>query len=61
MNLLDLENDQSIIIEKIKYRILNKVKFSEKSSYWIEYKLQNIENSEMFYLNVEISRKSNIL
>lgn len=60
MNLLDLEYDQNILIEKGEYRILNKVKFSEKSSYWIEYKLRN-ENSEIFYLNIEISRRSDIL
>lgn len=58
MELLELKQDQYIIIEKEKYRILNKVKFIEKSSYWIEYKLQKIDSAEMYYLNVEISGKA---
>lgn len=53
MNLLELKEDQYIIIEKEKYRVLNKVTFTEKSSYWIEYKLKNTENNQMYYLNVE--------
>lgn len=58
MELLELEQDQYLIIEKEKYKVLNKVKFIEKSSYWIEYKLQKIDNAEMCYLNVEISGKA---
>lgn len=58
MELLELKQDQYIIIEKEKYRILNKVKFVEKSSYWIEYKLQKIDSIETYYLNVEISGKA---
>ena len=57
MDLLNLKQDQYIIIEQEKYRILNKVKFVEKSSYWIEYKIRNIDTNEMFYLNVELSLK----
>ncbi len=57
MQILDLKEDQYIIIEKIKYRVLNKVKFTEKSSYWIEYKIRNIENNDIYYLNVELSSK----
>ena len=57
MQILDLKEDQYIIIEKIKYRVLNKVKFAEKSSYWIEYKIRNIENNDIYYLNVELSSK----
>ncbi len=58
MNLLELEINQHIKIENIEYKIINKVKFNEKASYWIEYKLQNIQDSQMYYLNVEISSKS---
>lgn len=58
MELLELEQDQYLIIEKVKYKVLNKVKFIEKSSYWIEYKLQKIDNAEKYYLNVEISGKA---
>ena len=58
MNLLELEINQHIKIENEEYKILNKVKFKEKASYWIEYKLQNIQNSQMYYLNVEISSKA---
>ena len=58
MNLLELEINQHIKIEDEEYKILNKVKFVEKASYWIEYKLQNIQNSQMYYLNVEISSKT---
>ena len=57
MEILDLKEDQYIIIEKTKYRVLNKVKFTEKSSYWIEYKIRNTEDNEMYYLNVELSSK----
>lgn len=58
MDLLNLKQNQIIVIDKVKYKILNKVKFIEKSSYWIEYKLQNIENNELYYLNVELSSKA---
>ena len=58
MQILDLKEDQYIIIEKVKYRVLNKVKFVEKSSYWIEYKIRNVENNEIYYLNVELSSKA---
>ena len=57
MEILDLKEDQYIIIEKTKYRVLNKVKFTEKSSYWIEYKIRNTEDNEIYYLNVELSSK----
>src|SRR5574344_1557950 len=55
MDLLNLEESQCLIIEKQKYKIINKVKFTEKSSYWMEYKLRNLENNQMYYLNVELS------
>ena len=58
MNLLELAINQHIKIENVEYKIINKVKFNEKASYWIEYKLQNIQNSQMYYLNVEISSKA---
>jgi len=58
MNLLELEINQHIKVENEEYKILNKVKFTEKASYWIEYKLKNVQNSQMYYLNVEISSKA---
>ncbi len=58
MDLLNLKQDQIIVIDKEKYKILNQVKFIEKSSYWLEYKLQNIEDNELYYLNVELSTKA---
>lgn len=57
MDLINLKESQYILIGKIKYKILNGVKYKEKSSYWMEYKLQNIETSQMYYLNVELSNK----
>lgn len=59
-DIFSLEQDQFIIIEKIKYKILNKVKFSEKSSYWIEYKMQKVDDNYIYYLNVELSSKITI-
>lgn len=55
MNLFEVEENKYIVIEKEKYEVLNKVKFIEKSSYWFEYKLRNIDNSKIYYLNVELS------
>ena len=57
MDLINLKESQYILIDKIKYKILNGVKYKEKSSYWMEYKLQNLETSKMYYLNVELSNK----
>ena len=59
-DIFSLKQDQFIIIEKIKYKILNKVKFSEKSSYWIEYKMQKVDDNYIYYLNVELSSKITI-
>lgn len=59
-DIFSLEQDQFIIIEKIKYKILNKVKFTEKSSYWIEYKMQKVDDNYIYYLNVELSSKITI-
>ena len=58
MDLINLKESQYILIDKIKYKILNGVKYKEKSSYWMEYKLQNTESSKMYYLNVELSNKA---
>lgn len=58
MDLINLKESQYILIDKIKYKILNGVKYKEKSSYWMEYKLQNTENSKIYYLNVELSNKA---
>ena len=57
MDLINLKESQYILIDKIKYKILNGVKYKEKSSYWMEYKLQNTESSKIYYLNVELSNK----
>lgn len=57
MDLINLKEGQYILIDKLKYKILNGIKYKEKSSYWMEYKLQNIETGEMYYLNVELSNK----
>ena len=57
MDLINLKEGQYILIDKIRYKILNGVKYKEKSSYWMEYKLQNLETSKMYYLNVELSNK----
>lgn len=58
MDLINLKESQYILIDKIKYKILNGVKYKEKSSYWMEYKLQNTESSKIYYLNVELSNKA---
>lgn len=58
MSLLELKERQEIIIEKIKYEVLNMTKFREKSSYWIEYKIRRIEDNKIYYLNVELSSKA---
>lgn len=58
MDLINLKESQYILIDKIKYKILNGVKYKEKSSYWMEYKLQNTENSKIYYLNIELSNKA---
>ena len=58
MDLLNLEQDNIIKIEKKKYKVLSRIKFVEKSSYWLEYKLQNVEDMQEYYLNVEISSKA---
>ena len=58
MDLLNLEENQQITIEKEKYKILNRIEYTEKSSYWVEYKLQNIQTSKYYYLNVELSSEA---
>lgn len=58
IKLLDLEQDNIIKIEKNEYKVLSRIKFVEKASYWFEYKLQNIENLQEYYLNVEILSKA---
>lgn len=58
MSLLELKEGQELLIEKVKYEVLNMTKFREKSSYWIEYKLRQLENNKMFYLNIEVSSKA---
>ena len=58
MSLLELNDRQEILIEKVKYEILNMTKFREKSSYWVEYKIRRLEDNKMFYLNVELCSKA---
>ena len=58
MDLLNLEENQQITIEKEKNKILNRIEYTEKSSYWVEYKLQNIQTSKYYYLNVELSSEA---
>lgn len=58
MSLLELQEKQVITIENQKYEVLNMIKFREKSSYWIEYKLQNLYSAKIFYLNVEVQSKA---
>ena len=58
MSLLELKDRQEILIEKVKYEILNMTKFREKSSYWVEYKIRRLEDNKMFYLNVELCSKA---
>ncbi len=58
MSLLELKERQEILIENKKYEVLNMTKFREKSSYWLEYKLRNLEDGKMYYLNVELSSKA---
>lgn len=57
-SLLEIKDRQEILIEKVKYEVLNMTKFREKSSYWIEYKIRRLEDNKMFYLNVELSSKA---
>lgn len=58
MDVLSLKESQIIRIEGNRYKVLNMTKFVEKSSYWIEYKLQNMESFKCYYLNVELSQKA---
>ncbi|MBQ3409388.1 MAG: DUF4178 domain-containing protein [Clostridia bacterium] len=53
-----MKESQIIRIEGNRYKVLNMTKFVEKSSYWIEYKLQNMESFKCYYLNVELSQKA---
>ena len=50
MNLSEIRYGQEILIEKVKYEVLNMTKFKEKSSYWLEYKLRRLEDNKIFYL-----------
>ncbi len=59
MDLLNLNENQIITIEKENYEVLNKVKFIEKGGYWIEYKIKN-QVGEIFYLNVETNLKCSL-
>ena len=52
-DLLNLEYNQEIIIEKNTYIVKAMLKFVEGSSYWLEYILQDKESLETFYLDAE--------
>ncbi len=54
MNLLELKENQQVSIKKDKYEILNMIKFVEKSSYWVEYKLRKLEDGKMYYLEISL-------
>lgn len=58
MNLLELKENQEIIINKVNYEVLNMIKFIEKSSYWIEYKLKNTEDGNYYYLEISLDSKA---
>lgn len=58
MSLLELKENQEIIIDKVKYEVLNMIKFIEKSSYWVEYKLKNIEDGNFYYLEISLDSKA---
>lgn len=51
--LLNLEYKQKIIIEKNMYTVLAMLKYSEGSSYWLEYILKQDDNEETYFLDVE--------
>ena len=52
-DLLNLEYNQEIIIEKNVYIVKAMLKFIEGSSYWSEYILQDKESNETVYLDAE--------
>ncbi len=54
MNLLELKENQQILINNVKYEILNMIKFVEKSSYWVEYKIKKLEDGKMYYLEISL-------
>ena len=54
MNLLELTENQQISINNIKYEILNMIKFVEKSSYWVEYKIRKLEDGKLYYLEISL-------
>lgn len=58
MDILELKERQIIEINGVKYRVANMTKFVEKSSYWIEYKLHNLDDYKWYYLNVELTQKA---
>lgn len=60
MDILNVKENQFLLINGEKYKTLNMIKYIEKSSYWIEYKLLNTVNSKYYYLNVETSGKATL-
>ena len=53
MNALELRVNQYILIDNEKYKVLNMIKYVEKSSNWLEYKLIRLSDKKQFYINVE--------
>jgi len=55
-----MKERQIVVINGERYKVANMTKFVEKSSYWIEYKLQNLVNQKWYYLNVELTQKATL-
>ncbi len=51
--LLNLEYNQQIQIEKVSYTVIAMLKFTEGSSYWLEYILKQNDTNEQYFLDVE--------
>lgn len=55
-----MKERQIVVINGERYKVINMTKFVEKSSYWIEYKLQNLVSKKWYYLNVELTKKATL-
>jgi len=55
--LLNLEYNQQIKIDKSTYTVIAMLKFTEGSSYWLEYILKDNDTQEQYFLDVEPSGK----
>lgn len=52
IDLLELKENDVIWICSSRYEVLNRIRYTEKGGYWVEYKLKD-EQGKAFYLNVE--------